>query len=177
MVCERASRSNLLCLLALLGCQEGADAPDAADVVVAPPVDCGLEIGTRGGSFAVVQLGQVVPVVMGPQGGYHITLALRAGAPRGGAYVDLEIVRGDGAVIGGARGCVRLEASSTLDGATESQDLRAIFDGTDPSMLRGEGAAVTIRARLRTGVDLLACRPPRAPTCDARASASLRAVY
>lgn len=173
---RRAARAMGLGLCALLGCEGASVAPP--DVAEVPPsVDCGLSIGARDGAFGVIAAGQVVRVVMGSQGGYHLTLALRAGAPAGAAYVDLEIVRGDGAVIGGGRACVALSASPTVPGATESQDMRAIFDDTNPAVLRGEGLAVTVRARLRSGADMLACRPPSRPGCDARASVALRAVY
>lgn len=171
----RASRLPLLYLLFAVGCREEAGAADAAGDVAR--VDCSIVIGTGAARFEAVESGQVLSVVMGPQGGYHVFVAVRARGVSGDVYVDNEVVRAsDGVVVGGGRACVRLTPASGDGSAAEASGLLAIFDEPDLAAFRGEGMPITIRARLRAGADVLSCRPPTAPACDTRATASLRAV-
>lgn len=175
MLDARASPLLVLYLLSQVGCQGGGGASDAS--VDIARVECSVVIGTGSARFEAVQAGQALPVIMGPQGGYHVLVAVRARGVSGDVYLDYETVRpADGVVVGGGRACVRLTPSPDEEGAAERANLFAIFDEPDLAAFRGEGMPMTVRVRLRSGADPLACRPPVVSACDTRASVDLRAV-
>jgi len=75
---------NLALALTLLGCGGGVGAGETAD----PLGPAWVDLGAGESAYSPLEDGGGVEIVMGPQGGYMIALALRAGGVVGGDAAD-----------------------------------------------------------------------------------------
>lgn len=150
----RLLASALLALVgtALVACAgSAAPAPDGAagpsDAAILPRV----ELGTGNASF--VAIGETIELVMGPQGGWHVDVALRIwGLDPRGISVVYEVVRlRDGALL--SRTSFLFDAGRFVpegDHLVHTGDI-AILDVTSASEIVGDEIELRVTASARDG--------------------------
>ena len=134
----------LAALLLVLGIGACGDDPD--------PREPWIEIGTGASQFEPLTAGQEVPLVMGPQGGYHVW-----GAFRGGDFdhenltIEFVLVRGTTDVVAGAS---YIDDGDIVDGGIEYSRVTVILRDVEPEDISGDLAILALRVRTRDGLEL-----------------------
>lgn len=146
---------SILGLLGLAGCPGPGNNPDAGPMGDAAREGPYVELGAGRSGFEPVHDGDALELVAGPQGGWHVFLAVRAhGIAVDGSrlYYELREIDSGDIVTRPATYAVR-SSSVEQDGDTWSRaGDRAIFNISDPAEVVGERFEVEVELEAPSGM-------------------------
>lgn len=120
-----------------------------------PSVDAGparLEVGAGEAAFEAFDDGDLVPLVMGPQGGYHVPVSVRvAGLDPRGTILDLRLTRDrDGATVSQTF-VVRVSLEALPTGLAEAWGLTLVVPEPDQAVEEPLTLRVRVTERAESG--------------------------